>query len=74
VARPGAPMIFLEHVRSHLLPVALIQEALSPILVALQEDHFNRRAEEIVRRAGVQVESVDRWLLGFFNLIIGRAP
>jgi hypothetical protein len=29
--------------------------------------------ERIVRRAGVQVESVDRWLLGFFNLIIGRA-
>jgi ubiquinone/menaquinone biosynthesis C-methylase UbiE len=74
VARPGAPMVFLEHVRSHLLPVALIQEALSPILVALQEDHFNRRTEEIVRRAGVQVESVDRWLLGFFNLIAGHAP
>jgi ubiquinone/menaquinone biosynthesis C-methylase UbiE len=74
VARPGAPMVFLEHVRSHLLPVALIQEALSPILVALQEDHFNRRTELIVRRAGVQVESVDRWLLGFFNLIAGRAP
>jgi ubiquinone/menaquinone biosynthesis C-methylase UbiE len=74
VARPGAPMVFLEHVRSHLLPVALIQEALSPILVALQEDHFNRRAEQIVRRAGVHVESVDRWLLGFFNLIAGHAP
>jgi ubiquinone/menaquinone biosynthesis C-methylase UbiE len=74
VARPGAPMVFLEHVRSHVLPVALIQEALSPILVALHEDHFNRRTEQIVRRAGVQVESVDRWLLGFFNLILGRAP
>ena len=74
VARPGAPMVFLEHVRSHLLPVALVQEALSPVLVALQEDHFNRRTEQIVRRAGVQVESVDRWLLGFFNLIAGRAP
>jgi ubiquinone/menaquinone biosynthesis C-methylase UbiE len=74
VARPGAPMVFLEHVRSHLLPVALFQEALSPILVALQEDHFNRRTEQIVRKAGVQVESVDRWLLGFFNLIAGRAP
>ncbi len=27
VARPGAPMVFLEHVRSNLLPVALVQEA-----------------------------------------------
>jgi hypothetical protein len=67
-------MVFIEHVRSHVLPLALIQEALSPILVALQEDHFNRRTEQIVRQAGVQVESVDRWLLGFFNLIAGRAP
>jgi ubiquinone/menaquinone biosynthesis C-methylase UbiE len=74
VAKPGAPMVFLEHVRSHLLPVALVQEAMSPILVVLQQDHFNRRTVDIVRRAGVEVESVDRWLLGFFNLIVGRAP
>jgi SAM-dependent methyltransferase len=74
VARPGAPMAFLEHVRSHILPVALLQEALNPPLVYLQEDHWNRRTAETVRHAGVEIESVDRWLLGFFNLIIGRAP
>ena len=74
VARPGAPMVFLEHVRSHLLPVALLQEAVNPLMVALQADHFNRRTADMVRRAGVQVESVDRWLAGFFNLIVGRAP
>src|SRR5579859_2469887 len=74
VARPGAPMVFLEHVRSHVLPVALLQEALNPALVALQEDHFNRRTADVVRRAGVEIESIDRWMLGFFNLIVGRAP
>ena len=74
VSRPGAPMVFLEHVRSHILPVALVQEAISPVLVALQEDHMNRRTLDTVRRAGVEVEAVDRWLLGFFNLIVGRAP
>ncbi len=74
VARPGAPMVFLEHVRSHLLPVALLQEALNPLMVALQADHFNRRTADMIRRAGVQVESVDRWLAGFFNLIMGHAP
>ena len=74
VAKPGAPMVFLEHVRSHLLPVALLQEALSPILVALEEDHWNRRTADTVRRAGVEIVSIDRWLLGFFNLIVGRAP
>ncbi|TME90602.1 MAG: class I SAM-dependent methyltransferase [Chloroflexi bacterium] len=73
-AVPGAPMVFLEHVRSHLLPVALVQEALNPILVAWQADHFNRRTVDVVRRAGVEVVSVERWLLGVFNLIVGRAP
>jgi ubiquinone/menaquinone biosynthesis C-methylase UbiE len=74
VARPGAPMTFLEHVRSHLLPIALLQDALSPVLVALQQDHFNRRTEETIRRAGVEVTSVERFALGFLNLIVGRAP
>jgi ubiquinone/menaquinone biosynthesis C-methylase UbiE len=74
VARPGAPMVFLEHVRSHVLPLALLQEALNPLLVALQQDHFNRRTADTVRRAGVEVTSVDRWALGFFNLIVGRRP
>jgi ubiquinone/menaquinone biosynthesis C-methylase UbiE len=73
VARPGAPMVFLEHVRSHLLPVALLQDALSPVFVALEQDHVNRRTAETIRQAGVEVVSIDRWLLGFFNLIVGRA-
>jgi ubiquinone/menaquinone biosynthesis C-methylase UbiE len=74
VARPGAPMTFLEHVRSDVLPIALLQDALSPVLVALEQDHFNRRTAETIRRAGVEVISVERFALGFFNLIVGRAP
>jgi ubiquinone/menaquinone biosynthesis C-methylase UbiE len=74
VARSGAPMVFLEHVRSHLLPIALLQDTFSPVLVALEQDHVNRRTAETVRQAGVEVISIDRWLLGFFNLIVGRAP
>lgn len=74
VARPGAPMVFLEHVRSNLPPIALLQELASPILVALAQDHFNRRTEDTIRRAGVEVESVERFALGFFSLIVGRAP
>jgi ubiquinone/menaquinone biosynthesis C-methylase UbiE len=74
VARPGARMVFLEHVRSNILPVALLQDVMNPVLVALQEDHFNRRTADVIRRAGVQIESIDRWMLGIFNLIAGRAP
>src|SRR6202163_4795534 len=60
VARPGAPMVFLEHVRSHLLPVALLQDVLGPVFVALEQDHVNRRTSDAVRRAGVEVVSIDR--------------
>jgi ubiquinone/menaquinone biosynthesis C-methylase UbiE len=74
VSRPGAPMVFLEHVRSHLLPIALVQDVINPAMVLWQQDHFNRRTVDVVRRAGVQVESVERWLGGVFNLIVGRAP
>lgn len=74
VARPGAPMVFLEHVRSHLVPVALLQDALSPVFVALEHDHVNRRTADTIRDAGVEVVSIERWMLGFFNLIVGRAP
>src|SRR4029077_900656 len=74
VARPGAPMTFLEHVRSYVLPIALLQEVLSPALVALEQDHFNRRTADTIRKAGVEVESVERFGWGFFNLIVGKAP
>ena len=74
VAKPGAAMVFLEHVRSHLLPVALLEEAVNPAMVALQADHFTRRTAEVVERSGVEVLSIDRWFAGVFSLIVGRAP
>lgn len=74
VAKPGGTMVFLEHVRSHLLPVAAVQEMFNPLLVLLQADHFNRRTADTCRRAGVEIVSVDRWFAGIFNLIVGRAP
>ena len=74
VVRPGGRMVFLEHVRSHLLPVALVQELINPACVVLQADHFNRRTADTIRGAGVEVVRIDRWFLGIFNLIVGRAP
>jgi ubiquinone/menaquinone biosynthesis C-methylase UbiE len=72
VARPGAPMVFLEHVRSHLWPVALLQDLVNPLTVRFETDHFNRRTLDTVRAAGVEVLGVERWALGFFNLIVGK--
>jgi ubiquinone/menaquinone biosynthesis C-methylase UbiE len=74
VARPGAAMVFLEHVHSNLPPVAALQWLISLVTVPLQNDHWNRRTPELVRAFGVQVRSERRWLLGVFDLLVGEAP
>jgi ubiquinone/menaquinone biosynthesis C-methylase UbiE len=74
VAKPGARMIFLEHVRSNLVPVAGLQWLLNLVTVPLQNDYWNRRTPELVRACGVRVVLERRWLLGVFDLIVGEAP
>jgi ubiquinone/menaquinone biosynthesis C-methylase UbiE len=74
VARAGAPMIFLEHVRSNLFPVIPIQWLLNLLTVPTQNDHWDRRTPDLVRACGIKVRSERRWLLGVFDLLIGEAP
>lgn len=74
VVRPGGRLIFLEHVRSHLPPVAALQWLLSLATVPLQQDHWNRRTPELVRACGITVGSERRWLLGVFTLLVGEPP
>jgi ubiquinone/menaquinone biosynthesis C-methylase UbiE len=74
VARAGASMLFLEHVRSDLLPIALLEDAINPLTVRFQQDHVNLRTEDAVGAAGIQISSSRRWFLGSLQLIVGTAP
>jgi ubiquinone/menaquinone biosynthesis C-methylase UbiE len=74
VARPGARMIFFEHVRSHLVPVALVQELINPLTVRFMADHWNRRTLDVIRAAGIEPDYLRRAWLGVFVLAAGRAP
>jgi len=74
VARPGARIVFLEHIRSRLPPVALLQELLTLVTSRTQHDHWNRRTLDLAREAGVVVLRERRWLLGIFALLVGEAP
>jgi SAM-dependent methyltransferase len=74
VARPGARMIFFEHVRSNLLPMALVQELINPLTVRFQADHWNRRTLDMIRAAGIEPDYLRRAWLGVFVLAAGRAP
>ena len=74
VARPGARMIFFEHVRSNLLPVAVLQELINPLTVRFMADHWNRRTVDTIRAAGIVPDHLERAWLGVFVLAAGRAP
>lgn len=74
VAKPGAPMTFLEHVRSDRIWVALPQDLLTVLFSRAVHDRFNQRTEDLVRGVGIEVLSVERWALGAMTLIIGHSP
>jgi ubiquinone/menaquinone biosynthesis C-methylase UbiE len=74
VARPGAPMTFIEHVRSDRWWVALFLDLLNPISSRVAHDRINQRTEELIRAAGIEVLTVERWFLGAMTFIAGRSP
>ncbi len=67
-------MIFFEHIRSNVLPVALLQELINPLMVRLLADHWNRRTLDVVQAAGIELDIVRRAWLGIFVLAAGRSP
>ncbi|HEX8747787.1 MAG TPA: class I SAM-dependent methyltransferase [Pyrinomonadaceae bacterium] len=70
VVRAGGTIVMLEHVRPPGLLLGPVFDLLNKVTVPLCEDHFNRRTAEEARRAGFQVESIERAVLGIFNIII----
>ncbi len=74
VARPGVPVRYLEHVRSGVLPVAVLQDLINPLTVLLQHDHCNRRTVDLARAAGIVDLHEERTLVGVLSLGLGRAP
>jgi ubiquinone/menaquinone biosynthesis C-methylase UbiE len=71
VVRRGGRVALVEHVRPP-SPLGYAFDALSLLTVPLMEDHFNRRTAEEARRAGLEVERVDKHLLGVVQLIVCR--
>jgi len=67
-------MISFEHVRSNLLPVALLEELINPLMVRFLADHWKRRTLDTIRAAGIELDYLRRAWLGVFVLAAGRAP
>jgi ubiquinone/menaquinone biosynthesis C-methylase UbiE len=69
VVRGGGTVVMLEHVRPPGI-LAPFFDLLSLVTVPLCEDHFNRRTADEARSAGFKIESLERAVLGIFNIIV----
>ncbi len=72
VLRPGGCLLLLEHVRSPLLPVRLLQGILDPFFVLLEHDHLLREPLRHVEAEGLLVERLERSKLGIAERLAAR--
>ena len=74
VLRPGGRLLLLEHVRSPLLPVRILQRVLNPLTVLLGHDHLLREPLRHVQDAGLVVEHLERSKWGLVERLAARKP
>ncbi len=74
VLRPGGQLLLLEHVRSPVLPVRLLQRVLEPLTLLLDHDHLLREPLRHVEDAGLVVERFERSKLGMVERLQASKP
>ncbi len=74
VLRPGGRFLLLEHVRSPLLPVRLLQRVLNPLFVRCYGDHLLREPLDYLTAAGFVVDRVERSKGGLIERLVARKP
>lgn len=74
VLKPGGRLVLLDHVRSPLTPVRVVQRALEPLFRRLEADHLLREPERRVQEAGLNIEHCARSKLGLVLRLAARKP
>ena len=74
VLRPGGQILLLEHVRSPLLPVRVLQQLLEPLSVRFAADHLTREPLDYLITEGFEVERLERSKWGIVERISARKP
>ena len=72
VLRPGGQVLLLEHVRSPLLPVRLVERLLEPLAVRFAADHLTREPLDYLAAEGFEVEHLERSKLGIVERLSAR--
>lgn len=74
VLRPGGRFLLLEHVRSPLPTVRMIQRALDPVFVRFAADHLLREPLDQLAAEGFVVDRVERSKWGIVERVAARKP
>jgi ubiquinone/menaquinone biosynthesis C-methylase UbiE len=72
VLQPGGTLVLVEHVRSRLWPVRLLQWLLEPVCVRFEQDHLLRDPVDCLSEAGFQMERCERSKLGIIERLLAR--
>ena len=59
VVKPGGDIWLMEHVRIDKPVIGTLMDLANPFMVLMMRDHINRRTVENVKRAGLQIVSVE---------------
>jgi ubiquinone/menaquinone biosynthesis C-methylase UbiE len=74
VLRPGGRILLLEHVRSPLLPVRLLQHLLEPLSLQLAGDHLTREPLDDLSAEGFEIETTERSKWGLVERVRASTP
>jgi len=76
VVKPQGVILLLEHVRIDKPEiVGWAMDLFDPLMVRLMGSHINRRTEEKVRRAGLDIEGIESLTsIGLVKFIVARPP
>ena len=72
VLRAGGSLVLLEHVRSPIRVVRVLQELLEPLFLTLQRDHLLREPADAVECAGLVIDALERSKLGIVERLSAR--
>ena len=74
VLKPGGSLVSIDHVRSPVLAVRVVQKAINPLAVRFQGDHMVREPLEYYRAHGFQIVESERSKWGIMERVRATKP